>query len=111
MGNKPVVIISTADIDKARTAMMYAVSSLKGGWMEDVKIVFFGPSQGLVNDDFELQRYLKEYQNEQKNAVVCKYIAERDNTAKKAKALSMDVEYVGELISNLVKDGYTPMVW
>ncbi len=111
MNNRLVVIISTAQLDKARTCMMYAGNALKKRWMEDVKIVFFGPAQELINEDSELQRYLKEYQNEQRSAVVCKYIADRDNTTKKAEALNMDVEYVGELISDLIKDGYTPMVW
>ncbi|MFV2058952.1 MAG: hypothetical protein ACC707_21035 [Thiohalomonadales bacterium] len=111
MNNKLVVVISTAQLDKARTGMMYAVNALKNNWMEDVKIVFFGPAQELINKDFELQRYLKEYQNEEENVVVCKYIADRDNTAKQAKALNMDVKYVGELVSDLIKEGYTPMVW
>jgi len=111
MNNKIIVIISTANLDKARTGMMYAVNALKQGWMEDVKIVFFGPAQKLINEDIELQQYLKEYQNNEKNAVVCKYIADRDNTSKQAEALNMNVEYVGELISGLIKEGYTPMIW
>jgi len=91
--------------------MMYAVNALNNNWMEDVKIIFFGPAQELINKDSELQRYLKDYQNEEKNAVVCKYIADRDNAAKQAETLNMDVKYVGELISDLIKEGYTPMVW
>ena len=111
MSNKIVVIISTAQVDKARTGMMYAVNALTHGWVEDVKIFFFGPAQKLINEDEELQRYLMEYQNAEQNAVVCKYIADRDSTAKQAEALNMNVEYVGELISNLIKTGYTPMIW
>ena len=111
MNNKIIVIISTANLDKARTGMMYAVNALNQGWMEDVKIVFFGPAQKLINEDIELQQYLKEYQNSEKNAVVCKYIADRDNTGMQAEALNMNVEYVGELISGLIKEGYVPMTW
>lgn len=66
MNNKLVVIISTAQLDRARTGMMYAVNALNNNWMEDVKIIFFGPAQELINKDSELQRCLKEYQNEEK---------------------------------------------
>ena len=111
MYKKLVVIISTAELDKARTGMMYAVNALKQGWMEDVKIVFFGPAQKLVNEDTVLQQHLKEYQDEDEKVVVCKYIADKENTAEQAKNLGMNVEYVGELISELINNGFSPMVW
>lgn len=111
MNNKIIVIISTNEIDKARTGMMYAVNALTQGWMEDVKIVFFGPAQELINKDKELQSNLKIYQAAEKKAVVCKHIADRDGSSKDAQALDLDVEYVGELISDHIKQGYSPMVW
>lgn len=111
MNNKLIIIISTEQLEKARTGMMYAVNALEQSWMEDVKIIFFGPAQKLVNEDAELQQFLKRYQDENKNAVVCKFIADRDNIVTKAKELKMDVEYVGKIISNFIKEGYIPMVW
>ena len=48
MEGKLVVIISTSDVKKARTGAMYAINALKHGWMEEVKIFFFGPAQDLL---------------------------------------------------------------
>ncbi len=111
MSNKIIVIISTNELEKARTGMMYAVNALKQGWMDDVKIVFFGPAQKLINKDEQLQKNLKIYQAEEKKAVVCKHIADRDGSVDDAQALDLDVEYVGKLISDHIKQGYSPMIW
>ena len=79
MVDKTVAIISTAEVEKAYTGMMYAVNALKQKWMEEV--------------------------------TACKFIAERDGTTGKIETLGVTVDFVGKMISDLVKDGYVPMVW
>ena len=39
------------------------------------------------------------------------FLAERDGTAAPTKELGLDVEYVGPLISELIRAGYVPLVW
>lgn len=111
MDGKIVVIISTSDADKARTAAMYAINALKYGWMEEVKIFFFGPAQDLLLQDRELQKYLQEYQSMEETAVACKYISDRDKKSRQICELGLKVEYVGKMISDLINEGYVPMVW
>lgn len=36
MSDKAIVIISTAEAEKAYTGLMYAVNALKNRWMEDM---------------------------------------------------------------------------
>lgn len=111
MDGKLVVIISTSDAEKARTGAMYAINALKHGWMAEVKIFFFGPAQNLLLEDPELQNYMKEYEAMEESAVACKYIADRDKKSNQICALGVKVEYVGKLISDLIHEGYVPMVW
>ena len=111
MTGKIVVIISTSDAKKARTGAMYAVNALKHGWMEEVKIFFFGPAQDLLLEDEELQNYMKEYQSMEETAVACKYISDRDQKSEQISALGIKVEYVGKMISDYINEGYVPMVW
>ena len=40
-----------------------------------------------------------------------KVLADRDGTDAGLNELGVEVSYVGEMISQLIKDGYTPMVW
>ena len=111
MAGKIVVIISTSDAEKARTGAMYALNALKYGWMEEVRVFFFGPAQDLLLEDPELQNYMKEYQAMDESAIACKYISDRDKKSKQICELGIKVEYVGKKISDLINEGYVPMVW
>lgn len=112
MSSKIVVIISTSDAGKARTGAMYALNALKHGWMDKVKIIFFGPAQDLLLVDEELQSRIKEYQEIIEGGVVaCKFIANRDEKSEQLSEIGIQVEYVGEIISSYIHEGYVPMVW
>jgi hypothetical protein len=111
MEGRLVVIISTSDAEKARTGAMYAVNALKYGWMEEVKIFFFGPAQDLLLEDAVLQNYMEEYKSMEESAVACRYISDRDKKSKQISALGIKVEYVGKMISDYINAGYVPMVW
>ncbi len=111
MSDKVLVIISTSDAGKARTGAMYALNSLKNGWMEEVKIVLFGPAQDLLLVDEELQNRIKEYQEIEESVVACKFISDRDEKSEALSKIGIQVQYVGEMISNYIKEGYVLMIW
>ena len=111
MNDKVLVIISTSDAGKARTGAMYALNTLKYGWMDEVKIILFGPAQDLLLEDSKFQELIKEYQEIEENVVACKFISDRDDKSEALDKIGIQVEYVGEMISNFIKDGYAPMVW
>ena len=111
MEGKIVVILSTSDVEKARTGAMYAINALKHGWMEEVKIFFFGPAQNLLLEDAALQDYMKEYSFMEECAVAFRYISDRDKKSEQIRELGLEVEYVGKMISDYINQGYIPMVW
>ena len=110
MGSKVVVIISTGEKEKAMTGLMYARNSKERGWMEEVKVIFFGPSENLLVKDEDIQEMAMQIgQNEKPMA--CKFLSDRDGISENIESLGVDVEYVGTIISDLIKDGYVPMVF
>lgn len=111
MSDKVVVIISTGEAEKARTGMMYAVNAVLKNWMSDVKLIFFGPAQELLLEDVVMKDFLIQFQQAKGKAVSCKFIADRDETEKETAALGVEVEYVGSMVSDLIKDGYIPLIW
>jgi len=111
MNDRIVVIIGTGERDKALTGAMYAVNCLKHGWMRDVRLFLFGPSERLLLEDPDLQEMMREYRRLEGTPIACRFIADREGTGAGLTALGVDVEYVGSLISDLIKDGYTPLVW
>jgi len=111
MKDKLLVIISTSDSEKARTGIMYTVNAKRNEWIKDIKLIFFGPSERLLLNDKAIQQYAEEFILMEEKVVACKFIATQEKTDEKLTALGIKVEYVGEMISNYIKDGYIPMVW
>ena len=111
MNDRIVVIIGTGEVGKAQAGAMYAVNSLKHGWMADVKLFFFGPAEALLLEDPDLQELVHEFQRQERTPVACRFIADHEKTSDRLAELGVAVEYVGEQISDLIKDGYVPLVW
>ncbi len=89
---------------------MYANNAMKRGWLDDIKVVYFGPSEKLVVEDPVISDQAREIA-EAGGSIACKYISDRDGVSEKMEKLGVQVEYVGSIISDLIKNGYTPMVW
>ena len=110
MASKVMVIISTAEKDKALTGIMYAVNAQKNKWVDDLKVIFFGPFENLVCDDekvAEAASRLLEYET----PIACKFLSDRDGISEDLEKMGVNVDYVGSLISGYLDKGYIPMVF
>ena len=110
MSSKVLVIIASADREKILTALMYARNTIAYKWLDDVKVMFFGPSEKLLAEDAEIAAEASAIADVGE-AIACKFLSDRDGTSKTISDLRVNVEYVGTIIADLLKDGYTPMVW
>lgn len=111
MSDKVISIISSGDLGKALTGIGYATRAVQNRWLAEVKLCFMGPAEQLLVENEELQNLLNEFKALQGEVVACKAIAERYAVSDKIAALNIDVEFVGQIISDHIKDGYVPMVW
>jgi len=110
MASKVMVIVSTAEKDKALTGIMYAVNAQKNKWVDDLKVIFFGPFENLVCDDEEVAQVasrLLDYET----PIACKFLSDRDGISETLEKMGVNVDYVGALISGYIEEGYTPMVF
>lgn len=110
MASKVMVIISTAEKAKALTGIMYAVNAQKNKWIDDVKVIFFGPFENLICEDDEVVNaasQLLDYET----PIACKFLSDRDDVSAKLENLGYTVDYVGSMISAFVEDGYIPMIF
>ena len=110
MSSKLLVIIASGDKEKALAGMMYARNVIKYGWLDNVKVVFFGPSEKLVADDAEVGNKAKEIAAMTK-CFACKAISEPDGVSENLAEIGIEVDYIGDVISNLIKEDYAPVVW
>ena len=107
---KVMVIISTAEKEKAATGLMYAGNAIKYNWLEDVKVFLFGPAEKLLAGDRDLQEMMAPIVKHQA-PVACKFISDREDISPALAALGYKVDYVGSVISALIAEGYVPMVF
>lgn len=110
LSSKLLVIIATGDKAKALTGLMYAKNTILRKWMDDVKVVYFGPSEQLMYSDPDVSNAAIEIAG-MGETFACKAISDREGISEKIDGMGVKVEYVGTIISNYIKDGYTPMVW
>jgi len=110
MASKVMVIISTGEKEKAFTGIMYAVNAQKNKWIDDVKVIFFGPFEDLICQDQEvadIASQLLDYET----PVACKRLSDNAGISGKLKEIGYNVEYVGTIISDHIKEGYVPLVF
>jgi hypothetical protein len=104
------IVIASGDKAKALTGLMYAKNAIKRGWMDTVKVVYFGPSEKLMEQDAEMAEAAIEIAG-MSESFACKAISERDGISEQIDEMGVKVEYVGTIISEYIKQGFVPMVW
>ena len=110
MASRVLIILATGEKEKALAGILYAKNAQKNKWLDDVKVIFFGPFESLVCEEEEVAQEasrLLDYQT----PVACKFLSDHAGTSGKLEDLGFDVEYVGSMVSNYIKQGYVPMVW
>lgn len=92
------------------TGLMYAKNAVENDWLDDIKVIFFGPSEALMVEDEEINKYAADIAKKVES-LACKYISDKEKISEDIEEFGVDVEYVGSIISDLIEKGYTPMVW
>ena len=110
MGSKLLVIIGSGDREKALAGLMYARNVIKYEWLNNVKVVFFGPSEQLAANNEEVANKAREIAA-LTDCFACKAISDKQGVSQNLAEAGMRVDYIGDVISNLIKEGYVPMVW
>jgi hypothetical protein len=98
------IIASTAEKDKALTGIMYAVNAQKNEWVDDLKVIFFGPFENLVCEDDQVAQAasrLLDYET----PIACKFLSDRAGFSHNLEKMGINVDYVGSLISGCIEEG------
>lgn len=112
MADKVFVILSSQDREVLlEVGLTYPFNAAKNGWMEGVKIILFGPSEKLVVNDAEVQSRLQEALATGIHVMACKWCSERMGITEELESLGIEVLYVGPVISELIKAGWTGLTF
>ncbi len=112
MATKAFVILSSGDREVAlEVGLVYPLNAAKNKWMDEVKVIIFGPSEKVAAYDTEVQDRIKELQNLGVEVLACKWCADRMNITSALEKAGIKVEYVGTVISQLLKDGWASLTF
>lgn len=105
--NKQLILWTSGDREVAlKMVFMYALNCKKFSWMDEVRLLIWGPSAKLLTEDDELQKYLKELKNSGVELYACKGCADMYGISNKLAELGVTVMYTGEMLANLQKEGW-----
>ncbi len=112
MANKVFLVISSGDREVVKwPALTYALNAAKQKWMDEVKVIFFGPSEELAASDPEIQEKIKELQEAGVEVIACKACADAWNITGAIEEAGIGVVYVGSVISQLINDGWVSLTY
>ena len=112
MANKVFAILSSGDREVAlEVGLVYPLNAIKQKWMDEVKVIIFGPSEKVAANDLEVQERLKELLEAGIEVMACKWCADRMNITDRLEQAGVKVVYVGEIMSQLMKDGWSSLTF
>jgi hypothetical protein len=101
MMTKILIWLASGDIEKLKPGILYGVNARKHNWVDDVQFVVFGQSEQLMLDHPETFELLQN-----NNPAYCKFVADDLEITSQLREKGVRVIYVGDYISNFIKDGY-----
>ena len=107
MAGKVFVILSSGDREVAlEVGLIYPLNAAKNKWMDEVKVIIFGPSEKVAAYDTQVQEVIKALHDAGVEVLACKWCADRMNITDILDKLGIKVVPVGSIISQLLKDGW-----
>lgn len=105
-GNKLVVLWTSGDREVAlKMAFMYTYNAKTRGWWEDITLVVWGPSAKLLTEDRELQDYMHRIIDAGVTVKACKGCSDQYGVSEKLEELGITVLYIGEELTDYIKEG------
>jgi hypothetical protein len=112
MATKLFVILGTGDREVAlEVGLVYPFHAANEKWMDEVKLIIFGPSEKLAAYDMEVQARLKELSGVGVDVIACKWCSDRMGISDLLEKAGIKVVYVGPIISQLIKDGWASLTF
>ena len=111
MSSKLVIIVNQSDEDVIWTGLFAAIKCTKNSFMDDIRLVLWGPSERVIANNQELQDMVKEYLALEKPVWACKTCSDRYGVTEAMEALGCTVDYMGSFVTGLLKQGFIPLNW
>lgn len=111
MSDRLAVILANSDRKVLEMGLIYAKNVVAQGWMDDMALFFFGPSEVTIATDPDLGAIVAEIIAGGTTPRACKWCSDKYGVSEMLERMGCTVEYIGSPVSEAIKQGYTPMTW
>jgi hypothetical protein len=112
MATKVLVILASGDREVAlEVGLVYPLNAIKNRWMDEVKLIIFGPSEKIAAHDMEVRGRLDELRKAGIEVMACKWCADRMKITAALEDAGIKVVYVGAIISQMLRDGWASLTF
>jgi len=88
----------------SKMIVMYASNAIPNGWWKEVNVIIWGGSAKLVGENTEVQQEVLNMMKAGVHVEACQACAEQFGVADKIKDLGVDVLYMGEPLTQYLKN-------
>ncbi len=102
------VLWTTADREVAlKMVFMYTKNSKLKGWWNEVYLIVWGPSAKLLSEDLALHDQIVQMKHVGVNLLACKACADSYGVTPALENLGVEVKFMGQPLTDLLKAGKT----
>ena len=102
---KLTILWTSADREVAEKMLfMYALNGKAKKWWQDITIIIWGPSAKLLSGDEELKEQLRKAFHLGIVIEACRACSDLYGVTEELEALGIDVKYMGEPLTSLIKE-------
>ncbi len=107
-GKCVIIIVSGAEEkQKAMVGITYSLNVKRNNLLDDVKVIFFGPSENAIADgDVDFVSAVRKLMDLKIMPIACSGVANRQNLNPGLQKMGLLIDNVGPIISNYIKEGY-----
>jgi len=110
--NKLVVLWVSGDKEVAElSCLMYTQAAMRKNWFDEVILLIWGPSAGLLAADSDLQEKVVAMQEDGVIIEACKTCTNMLGVTEELEDLGIDVKSLGEPLTRYLKEGYRVLTY
>jgi hypothetical protein len=105
--DKVFMILTSGDKEVHKeVGFKYAPNALKHKWMDQVRVILWGPTERLAAEDKEFQDQIKNLLANGVEVYACKACSDGYGVSEILSSLDIDVKYVGTMVTEMLKEGW-----
>ena len=101
------MILSSADVVvHEELSFKYAFNAVKHEWMDEVRVILWGPTERMAVENEDFAEQVRILISGGVEVIACKACSDGFGVSEKLEEIGVKVQYVGTLVTEMLKEGW-----